>query len=156
MKTNKEHRVPLSEAARAIVERQKSVAFCEYIFPSPNSRSNADMKGAALSDAAFGAVLKRMNLKQKVVPHGFRSTFRDWCAEKTNYSNEVAEMALAHVVANKVEAAYRRGDLVIKRRALMQDWAGFIGITVCDVAAVQVENAQNLTPPPPADSGLKS
>lgn len=125
MKTNKEHRVPLSEAALAIIERQKSVAFCEYVFPSPNRPRDAEMKGLPLSDAALGGVLKRMDLAQKAVPHGFRSTFRDWCAEQTMHSGEVAEMALAHVVTSKVEAAYRRGDLINKRRALMQDWAEF-------------------------------
>ena len=57
--------------------------------------------------------------------HGFRSTFRDWCAEQTDYANEVAEMALAHTLSNKVEAAYRRGDLIDKRRRMMEDWAAF-------------------------------
>ena len=126
MKANKEHRVPLSEAALAVIERQKSAAFCEYVFPSPNRPRDAEMKGIPLSDAALGGVLKRMNLVRNVVPHGFRSTFRDWCAEQTMHSGEVAEMALAHVVSNKVEAAYRRGDLINKRNALMQDWADFI------------------------------
>jgi hypothetical protein len=69
------------------------------------------------------AVLRR--LKLEAVPHGFRSTFRDWCAEQTDYPNEVAEMALAHTVGNKVEAAYRRGDLLAKRLQLMQDWADY-------------------------------
>jgi hypothetical protein len=69
------------------------------------------------------AVLRR--LKLVAVPHGFRSTFRDWCAEQTDYPNEVAEMALAHAVGNKVEAAYRRGDLLAKRQQLMQDWADY-------------------------------
>ena len=64
-------------------------------------------------------------LKLEAVPHGFRSTFRDWCAEQTDYPNEVAEMALAHAVGNKVEAAYRRGDLLAKRQQLMQDWADY-------------------------------
>ena len=69
------------------------------------------------------AVLRRLNVD--AVPHGFRSTFRDWCAEKTQYANEVAEMALAHTVASKVEAAYRRGDMLEKRHALMQDWGSY-------------------------------
>jgi len=64
-------------------------------------------------------------MKVSAVPHGFRSTFRDWCAERTDYPNEVAEMALAHAIGNKVEAAYRRGDLLDKRRRLMQDWADY-------------------------------
>ena len=65
-------------------------------------------------------------MKVDAVPHGFRSTFRDWCAEQTEYANEVAEMALAHAVGNKVEAAYRRGDLLEKRVQVMKDWAHFI------------------------------
>jgi integrase len=69
------------------------------------------------------AVLRR--LKVDATAHGFRSTFRDWTAERTNYPNEVAEMALAHAVGDKVEAAYRRGDLFQKRRDLMNDWAAF-------------------------------
>jgi integrase len=64
-------------------------------------------------------------MKVAAVPHGFRSTFRDWCAETTDYPRDVAEMALAHAIGNKVEAAYRRGDLFEKRKQLMQDWANF-------------------------------
>ena len=64
-------------------------------------------------------------MKVDAVPHGFRSSFRDWCAERTNYPREVAEMALAHAIGDKVEAAYRRGDLFEKRRRLMKDWAAF-------------------------------
>ena len=69
------------------------------------------------------AVLRRM--KVDAVPHGFWSSFRDWCAERTNYSGDVAEMALAHAIGDKVEAAYRRGDLFEKRRRLMEHWAAF-------------------------------
>jgi len=64
-------------------------------------------------------------MKVDAVPHGFRSTFRDWCAERTNYPREAAEMALAHAIGDKVEAAYRRGDLFEKRRRMMADWAVF-------------------------------
>lgn len=73
----------------------------------------------------LSAVLRRMEVA--AVPHGFRSTFRDWCAEKTDYSNEVAEemVFLAHAIGSKVEAAYRRGDLFEKRKQLMQDWAEY-------------------------------
>ena len=69
------------------------------------------------------AVLRRM--KVDAVPHGFRSTFRDWAAERTNYPGDLAEMALAHAISDKVEAAYRRGDLFEKRRKMMNDWAAF-------------------------------
>jgi integrase len=64
-------------------------------------------------------------MKVPAVPHGFRSTFRDWCAEKTDYAREVAEMALAHTIGDKVEAAYRRGDLFEKRSQLMQEWSNY-------------------------------
>jgi integrase len=74
----------------------------------------------------LSAVLRRM--KVEAVPHGFRSTFRDWAAERTSYPHEACEMALAHTVANKVEAAYRRGDLFEKRRRMMGDWADFLAI----------------------------
>lgn len=115
MKMGKEHRAPLSDTALSIIKKQKASAFCEYVFPSP--------RGSALSDMTLSAVLRRM--KVAAVPHGFRSTFRDWCAEHTDYAREVAEMALAHAIGSKVEAAYRRGDLFNKRRQLMQDWSDY-------------------------------
>jgi len=115
MKAGKEHRVPLSNKALAVIAVQKSTAFCDYVFPGPS--------GMALSDMTLSAVLRRMDVA--AVPHGFRSTFRDWCAEQTDYPRDVAEMALAHAIGNKVEAAYRRGDLFEKRKQLMQDWATY-------------------------------
>ncbi|MNL80408.1 Prophage CP4-57 integrase [compost metagenome] len=80
----------------------------------------------------ISSVLRRLDVD--AVPHGFRSTFRDWVAERTAYPNEVAEMALAHAVGNKVEAAYRRGDLFEKRLAMMNDWAEFCARTPVQVA----------------------
>ena len=128
MKASKAHRVPLSDAAMALLQDMKALALAAgrttgkaYVFPSPNSRDPE--LGSPLSDMTLTAVLRR--LKLEAVPHGFRSTFRDWCAEQTDYPNEVAEMALAHAVSNKVEAAYRRGDLLVKRQQLMQDWANY-------------------------------
>lgn len=131
MKASRPHRVPLSDAAVQLLQEMKGLAQREgratgrtckaYVFPSPNSRD--PQLGSPLSDMTLTAVLRR--LKLDAVPHGFRSTFRDWCAEQTDYPNEVAEMALAHAVANKVEAAYRRGDLLGKRQQLMQDWADY-------------------------------
>ena len=88
----------------------------ELVFPAP--------RGGRLSDMTISAVMRRMQVD--AVPHGFRSTFRDWCSERTNYPRDVAEMALAHAISNKVEAAYRRGDLFVKRTGLMEDWANFI------------------------------
>lgn len=123
MKTGKEHRVPLSEAALAIVKGMKERAFCDYVFPSSHGAKKAEEKGAQMSDMTLSAVLRRM--KVEAVPHGFRSTFRDWCAEQTDCPNEVAEMALAHAIGNKVEAAYRRGDLFNKRKQLMQEWGNY-------------------------------
>ena len=128
MKASKAHRVPLSDAAIALLQEMKALAQAAgrttgraYVFPSPNSRDPE--LGSPLSDMTLTAVLRR--LKLEAVPHGFRSTFRDWCAEQTDYPNEVAELALAHAVGNKVEAAYRRGDLFGKRQQLMQDWADY-------------------------------
>jgi integrase len=74
---------------------------------------------------ALSAVMRRMEVD--AVPHGFRSTFRDWASERTNYPRDVAEMALAHTIGDKVEAAYRRGDLFTKRTKMMSDWAKFAG-----------------------------
>lgn len=124
MKAGKEHRVPLSGAALAIARAQYGNRFCEYVFPSSHlPKLGDDRLGRPLSDMALSAVLRRMGVG--AVPHGFRSTFRDWAAEQTDFPNEVAEMVLAHAVSNKVEAAYRRGDLFDKRKQLMQDWATY-------------------------------
>lgn len=113
MKARREHRVPLSKQALALLAGQARKEGCDYVFPSES--------GKALSDMTLTAVMRRMGLT--AVPHGFRSTFRDWAAECTNYDKDVVEMALAHTIENKVEAAYRRGDLLEKRLQLMQDWA---------------------------------
>jgi len=117
MKAGREHRVPLSRATIELLKRVPRMAGTDLIFPAAT--------GGQISNMTISAVLRRMGLD--VVPHGFRSTFRDWVAERTAYPNEMAEMALAHVVGNKVEAAYRRGDMVSKRLAMMEDWAGFCG-----------------------------
>jgi integrase len=115
MKAGREHRVPLSRQALDILKAQELIRTDDWVF--------SGMRGGPLSDMTLSAVLRRMQVE--VVPHGFRSTFRDWCSEVTIHSGEVAEMALAHTVSDKVEAAYRRGDLLAKRRALMQDWSDF-------------------------------
>ena len=81
-------------------------------------------RGGSLSPMAMNGILKRME-RDDITVHGFRSTFRDWAAERTNFPNHVVEMALAHVVGNKVEASYRRGDLFDKRRQLMEAWASY-------------------------------
>lgn len=116
MKASKEHRVPLSARAIAILRALPRMAGSELVFPAP--------RGGMLSDMTISAVMRRMQVD--AVPHGFRSTFRDWCSERTNYPRDVAEMALAHTISNKVEAAYRRGDLFVKRIQLMNEWDSFI------------------------------
>jgi integrase len=117
MKAGREHRVPLSSAAVHLLEQQLQLAENDLVFPGS--------RGGPISDMTISAVTRRMEVP--AVPHGFRSAFRDWAAETTSYSSEVVEMALAHAIGNKVEAAYRRSDLFAKRRALMEDWANFLG-----------------------------
>lgn len=112
MKAGREHRVPLPDAAVDLLESLPRES--DLVFPG--------MKGKPLSNMAMSAVLKRMG-RDGITVHGFRSTFRDWAAEKTAYPSEVVEMALAHAIGDKTEAAYRRGDLFEKRRRLMADWA---------------------------------
>jgi integrase len=116
MKARREHRVPLSESAIAIVEAMP--AEFEYLFPGARA-------GKPLSNMAMQMTLRRMGLADQAVTHGFRSTFRDWGSETGDYPNELLEMAIAHTVSNKVEAAYRRGDLLKKRHQLMADWERF-------------------------------
>ena len=120
MKAAREHRVPLSDRARAIIlEMEKvrvgAIPAGAFVFPAGPS-------GAAYSSTALLMLLRRMG-RGDLTAHGFRSTFRDWAAERTNYPREVCEQALAHAIGDKVEAAYRRGDLFEKRRRLMQAWA---------------------------------
>jgi integrase len=116
MKAGREHRVPLSkEAAGLLAALPGDHLPDDYLFPG--------MRGP-LSDMSLTAVLRRM--KVAATAHGFRSTFRDWVSEHTEYSGEVAEMALSHAIGDKVEAAYRRGDLLAKRVALMNDWAEYL------------------------------
>ena len=102
MKTKVEHRVPLSAQAVKILKNLPHIAGTKIVFASP--------RGGQLSDMSLTAVMRRMG--QTAVPHGFRSTFRDWAAENTNYPRELAEKALAHKIVSEVEAAYQRGDLL--------------------------------------------
>lgn len=115
MKMKKEHRVPLAKPVVQMLMALPRMAGTDLVFPAP--------RGGVLSDMTLTAVLRRMDVP--AVPHGFRSTFRDWAAEQTNYPRDVAEMALAHAIGDKVEAAYRRGDLLEKRARMMADWAKF-------------------------------
>jgi integrase len=127
MKSGREHRVPLSTAATAVLKRMTG-SKDHYVFPGRSPE-------APLSNMALLMTLGRMN-RSDITAHGFRSTFRDWAAERTNFPNEVVEMALAHVVEDKTEAAYRRGDLFDKRRKLLEAWAAFC-MTVRDDTSVQ-------------------
>jgi integrase len=115
MKAGREHRVPLSDAAVAIVEQMAATRLNDYVFPG---------SAGPLNHKALLRVLTRMG-RSDITVHGMRSTFRDWAAERTNYPAEVAEMALAHTVGSAVEQAYRRSDLFERRRRLMDDWARF-------------------------------
>jgi integrase len=134
MKAERDHRVPLSKRALAILEEMKDEAAGDFVFPGGKASH-------PLSNMAMLQLVERMNARRTaagqprwtdpkngnkdIVPHGFRSTFRDWASERTNFPSEVVEMALAHAVGDKVEAAYRRGDLFEKRRKLMNAWAAY-------------------------------
>ena len=117
MKAGKEHRVPLAPRAIEIIKGMTELAKGEFVFPGDNP-------GHPLAEKAMWKVLNRMKVANTTV-HGLRSTFRDWAAERTNFPNHVIEMALAHTIGDKVEAAYRRGDLFDKRQRLMDEWARF-------------------------------
>jgi integrase len=116
MKTAVEHRAPLSGRAMTIIEQMGKVRTSEYVFPG-------DREARPLSNMALGMVLQRMQVP--VTVHGFRSAFRDWCGETTSFPREIAEAALAHVVGDATERAYRRGDALEKRRKLMEAWGSF-------------------------------
>ena len=111
------HRVPLSAGAVEVLEQQRAHRTGDFIFPRGQGRL------AALEHGVGDGTLRR--LKVEVTAHGFRSTFRDWVGERTAFPGDVAEMALAHAIDSKVEAAYRRGDLFQKRVELMEAWTSF-------------------------------
>lgn len=133
MKMEREHRVPLTKPAVSLLRKLPRMADVPFVFPS--------QRGGELSDMTLSMLMKRQHLaavergekgfvdrvsKRPAVPHGLRSTFRDWVAERTEYPGEMAEVALAHKISNAVEAAYRRGDMIEKRRKMMEDWAQFL------------------------------
>lgn len=143
MKASREHRVPLTDPALAIIEAMPKLADSPYVFAAP--------RGGMLSDMTLSKVMRDMQARgekaaqeagldpdtagwrdprsgRPAVPHGLRSTFRDWAAERTDYPRDMAEIALAHNVGSEVERAYRRGDMIEKRRAMMADWAKFLGV----------------------------
>lgn len=133
MKMAREHRVPLTKEAVALLKALPRMKDNALVFPAA--------RGGELSDMTVSAVMRRMNetdlaeggsgfldrvSKRPAVPHGLRSTFRDWVAERTNFPGEMAEVALAHKISNAVEASYRRGDMIEKRRRMMGEWGGFL------------------------------
>ena len=134
MKMDREHRIPLTTEAVALLKALPRLDSNPLVFPSA--------RGGQVSDMTLSATMKRMHetevaadragfvdrvSKRPAVPHGLRSTFRDWAAERTQYPGDMAEVALAHRISNAVEASYRRGDMIEKRRAMMATWAGFLG-----------------------------
>ena len=133
MKAGKAHRVPLSDAVIEVLEHLPGEG--DFVFPGAK-------KDKPLSNMAMLELLRGMRGMGSTV-HGFRSSFRDWAAEQTSYPNEMCEIALAHTVADKVEAAYRRGDMVEKRRRLMNDWARFCETRPMSGANVVAINQQS-------------
>jgi len=135
MKAGKEHRVPLSARSMAILQHMKPLSHFSqgqsaaeaFVFPGGKY-------GLPLSNMAFLMLLRRMG-REDLTAHGFRSSFRDWAAERTNFPSDVAEMALAHTVSSKVEQAYRRGDIFERRRSMMAVWATFCGTSSEAVAS---------------------
>ncbi|ESQ76907.1 site-specific integrase [Asticcacaulis sp. YBE204] len=133
MKMKREHRVPLTPEAVSLIQGMPKFKDVEFVF--------AAVRGGTLSDMSISAVMRRMHQdaidaglpgwidarsKRPAVPHGLRSTFRDWAAERTEYPRDMAEMALAHNVGSEVERAYRRTDMVERRRAMMAEWNRFL------------------------------
>ena len=139
VKSGREYRVPLSPPSLAVINAMQTVRTTErgdgFVFPGRK-------RDWPLSNTALMAVVKRLG-RRDITVHGFRSTFRDWAAERTNYPREVAEMALGHAVGDKVEAAYRRSDLFEKRRRLMDEWARFChsGAKAGEVVAIRDRQA---------------
>jgi integrase len=130
MKAGREHRVPLSDAALEILGKLRETRRGKFIFYGSRA-------GRPISNMAMLMLLRRMR-RGDLTAHGFRSSFRDWVAERTNFPAEVAEMALAHSVSDKVEAAYRRGDLFQRRRQLMQAWARFASSPTASAKVVAI------------------
>jgi integrase len=128
MKAGKGHKVPLSTAAIAVLRTMAEIRQSNYVFPS-------HVPGRPVHGASVTGIAKRV-AGADITLHGFRSSFRDWAAECTNFPREVAEMALAHTISSAVEAAYRRGDLLEKRRRLMDAWGDYCTNTRGKVVAI--------------------
>lgn len=118
-KMKKDFQVPLSKQAVNLIKEMQKIRINDYVFPGTR-------KNAPLTESTLRQLKETLGYDKTVTVHGFRSAFKDWCSEETDYPNEVSEMALAHTIANGVEAAYRRGELLKKRTKLMQAWADYI------------------------------
>jgi integrase len=125
MKGAREHRVPLSDPAMAVLAEMTAIRMNDFVFPGQRGQLSHRMLQLAL-----------MRIRSDVTVHGFRSGFRDWAGNETNTPREVCEAALGHVVGNATEAAYRRGDALEKRRALMDAWASFCFPTPAEVVSI--------------------
>ena len=139
MKARREHRVPLSAGALAVLDAVRPLQQGDgWLFPGSR-------KGAPLSNMAMNMLLRRMKRPDLSV-HGFRSCFRDWCAEATNYPREIAEAALAHLLTDKTEAAYQRGDMLERRRRLMEEWWNFCSrpVAIGDVVPIRAVSASDV------------
>jgi integrase len=140
MKAGKEHRVPLSLRATQILLTMRDSGSIKYVFPG-----HSIAKGGHLSNGVFLAIMKKLPQYCEYTPHGFRSTFRDWASETTGFANETIELALAHVISNKTEAAYRRQDQLEKRRKLMELWETYLSTPnqTASVTALTQAKAKN-------------
>ncbi len=136
MKTKQEHRVPLSDVAIVELKALPRIESNPYLFPG--ARYGKPLSNMALLQLMRGMEYGVNGTRGDYVPHGFRSSFRDWSGEVSSFPRDVAEMALAHVIENKVEAAYRRGDLFEKRRKMMGAWATFLNLEKADRKVVQI------------------
>lgn len=138
MKAKKEHRVPLSSAAIKVLKALPRMEGVEIVFPG--------RKNQELSDMSLSACMRRLGFQDAAgrmcVPHGCRSTFRDWAGEETAYPKDLAEMALAHAIESAVEAAYRRGDMLEKRQRMMEDWAKFCSMLEKPKAVIEIVGGQ--------------
>jgi integrase len=129
MKAGKDHRVPLSAAAIAVLERQAELRENQFVFPGR-------LAGQAINIDAPMRAIEKLRLRGKVTAHGFRSAFRDWAAEQTHFPREVAEASLAHATGDATERAYQRSDFLMKRRQIMESWARYIATPAAKAAEV--------------------
>ena len=134
MKARRAHRVPLCPRAVEILAEAEALRR-DAVAPPPTGLVFPSLRGKPLSNMTLSKLVKEQGIA--AVPHGFRSSFRDWASERTNHPREVVEAALAHVIGNQTEAAYARSDLFERRRCLMDEWAGYLGRPRGEVVPLQ-------------------